>query len=205
VGSGAALATWVTWTSPGDVTALFTRNVVGNFSVGLAQLLGPVPGSHTGLATGSGKAGVVLAAALLVIVVASSFAKTRRDLLALCACGLVAASIGLVVDAAVAVNNTIGSTRSIDREAHTSIAATAALPSLPVLGSISDDLAHQVHLVRQHVVTHSVRPAFFALGAGVVALIGSLMVLVGTVRRGSSSRIRPRLSRLAGRSDGDVS
>jgi hypothetical protein len=140
---------------------------------------------------------------LLAVVVAIAVTKTGPELRTLGAGVLVAASIGLVANAAFAVNRTISATRTIDREARQAIAATAALPSLPVLGSVSDDLAHQVRLVREHVVSHSVRPALFALGEGAVALLGSVMLLVGSVRRGSPARNGPRLSRLAGRSDGD--
>ena len=59
---------------------------------------------------------------------------------------------------------------------------TASLPSVPLLGSVSDAIAGRVHHARQHVIGHSVVPAVVALVAGGIALIGAVLLLIGSLR-----------------------
>ena len=53
---------------------------------------------------------------------------------------------------------------------------------MPLLGSVSDAIAGRVHHARQHVMDHSVVPAVVALVAGGIALIGAVLLLVGSLR-----------------------
>ena len=92
-------------------------------------------------------------------------------------------SLGLVVNAYAALHETLNATKAIDQGLTKILSATAVLRSLPVLGPITDIITTQVHHAREHVVSHSVTPAVVGLAAGAIALIGSLILLVGTLRR----------------------
>jgi hypothetical protein len=178
-GAIGSLVGWLIWSTPGSVSALFDFNL-GNLTS--FALNGTLPGSQSGLASSRGAIGVLLAVVVLAIVVAIRFTANRRDLLLGCACGLALASIGLVVNAYTALRNTLDTTKALDDAAGRIVAATANLPSVPLLGSVSDAIAGRVHHARRHVIDHSVVPAVVALVAGGIALIGAVLLLVGSLR-----------------------
>ena len=186
LGAVGTLAAWAAWSSPGRVSALFDINLRDLTAISALQL-GSLPGSESGLSSSRGSTGVLIALVLIAIVAATRYAKGRSGLLVGCACGLAAGSIGLVVNACVALRGTLDATRAIDHSLTKIIAATSGLPSLPVLGSVSSIIANQVHRARQHIVSHSITPAVLALAAGGVALLGSLMLLAGTLRRAEAT------------------
>jgi hypothetical protein len=179
VGAIGSLVGWLLWSTPGSVSALFDFNL-GNLTS--FALNGTLPGSQSGLASSRGAIGVLLAVVVLAVVVATRFTANRRHLLLGCAWGLALASIGLVVNAYTALRNTLDATNALDDAAGRIVAATASLPSVPLLGSVSDAIAGRVHHARQHVIDHSVVPAVVALVAGGIALIGAVLLLIGSLR-----------------------
>ena len=126
---------------------------------------------------------MLVAAVLVAVAVAAWYTKGRRNVLVGCKGALVVGALGLVVNAYAALHETLNATKAIDDGLGKILAATAALRSLPVLGPISDLITNQVHHARHHVVVHSVVPAVVGLVGGGAVLIGSVMLLTGTLRR----------------------
>jgi hypothetical protein len=180
LGAVGALVAWLVWSTPGSVADLFDFNL-GNLTS--FALNGTLPGSQSGIASSRGAIGVLLAVVVIVIVIVTRFTANRRPVLVGCACGLALASIGLVVNAYTALRDTLDANKALDDAAGKIVSAAASLPSIPLLGSVSDVIAGRVHHARQHVIDHSVVPAVIALVAGGLALIGAVLLLVGSLRQ----------------------
>ena len=144
IGAVGALVAWFAWSSPGNVSGLFDINL-GDLTPGFALRFGAVPGSQSGLASSRGSLGVVVAVVLIAVAVATWYTKDRRNVLVGCECGLVVGALGLVVNAYEALHETLNATKAIDDGLDRLLTATAALRSLPVLGTISDTITSEVH------------------------------------------------------------